>query len=83
MKELNIKEIQGLNDILIKYDDMLSEDEKEKIKEAIEHLEKSIIDNVIATNIINLLSDILQNALAKSLTKENIEALKNMEVKDE
>lgn len=83
MKELNIKEIQGLNDILIKYDDMLSEDEKEKIKEAIEHLEKSIVDNVIATNIINLLSDILQNALAKSLTKENIEALKNMEVKDE
>lgn len=83
MKELNIKEIQGLNDILIKYDDMLSEDEKEKIKEAIEHLEKSIVDNVIATNIITLLSDILQNALAKSLTKENIEALKNMEVKDE
>lgn len=83
MKELNIKEIQGLNDILIKYDDMLSEDEKNKIKEAIEHLEKSIVDNVIATNIITLLSDILQNALAKSLTKENIEALKNMEVKDE
>lgn len=83
MKELNIKEIQGLNDILIKYDDMLSEDEKKKIKEAIEHLEKSIVDNVIATNIITLLSDILQNALAKSLTKENIEALKNMEVKDE
>ena len=68
---------------VIEYDGQISMEGYSTEEKAIEHLEKSIVDNVIATNIINLLSDILQNALAKSLTKENIEALKNMEVKDE
>lgn len=83
MEELNIKEIQGLKDILKKYHEVMTKEEIESIKEAIEYLERSIVDNVIATNIINLLSEILQNSLARSLTKENIEALKNMEVKND
>ena len=83
MEELNIKEIQGLKDILKKYHEVMTKEEIESIKEAIEYLERSIVDNVIATNIINLLSEILQNSLARSLTKENIEALKNMEVEND
>ena len=83
MKELNTKEIQGLNDILKKYHEVMTKEEIESIKEAIEFLERSIVDNAIATNIINLLSEILQNSLARSLTKENIEALKNMEVEND
>ena len=83
MEELNIKEIQGLKDILKKYNDIMNKEEIESIKEAIEYLERSVVDNVIATNIINLLSEILQNSLARSLTKENIEALKNMEVEND
>lgn len=83
MEELNIKEIQGLKDILKKYNDIMVKEEIESIKEAIEYLERSVVDNVIATNIINLLSEILQNSLARSLTKENIEALKNMEVEND
>ena len=83
MEELNIKEIQGLKDILKKYQDIMVKEEIESIKEAIEYLERSVVDNVIATNIINLLSEILQNSLARSLTKENIEALKNMEVEND
>lgn len=83
MEELNIKEIQGLKDILKKYHEVMTKEEIESIKEAIEYLERSVVDNVIATNIINLLSEILQNSLARSLTKENIEALKNMEVEND
>ena len=83
MKELNTKEIQGLNDILKKYHEVMTKEEIESIKEAIEYLERSIVDNAIATNIINLLSEILQKSLARSLTKENIEALKNMEVEND
>lgn len=83
MEELNIKEIQGLRDILKKYHEVMTKEEIENIKEAIEYLERSIVDNVIATNIINLLSEILQKSLARSLTKENIEALKNMEVEND
>lgn len=83
MEELNIKEIQGLKDILKKYHEVMTKEEIESIKETIEYLERSIVDNVIATNIINLLSEILQNSLARSLTKENIEALKNMEVEND
>lgn len=83
MEELNIKEIQGLKDILKKYHEVMTKEEIEGIKEVIEYLERSIVDNVIATNIINLLSEILQNSLARSLTKENIEALKNMEVEND
>ena len=83
MEELNIKEIQGLKDILKKYHEVMTKEEIESIKETIEYLERSVVDNVIATNIINLLSEILQNSLARSLTKENIEALKNMEVEND